>query len=56
MRYRVCLSGEIHSDWREQIVQGCEDKGLDILFTSPVTNHELSDAAGDCLGEEFSSF
>jgi len=52
----VYLSGEIHSDWREQIISGCEQKGLDIQFTSAITNHEASDAAGDCLGEESTSF
>jgi len=56
MKYVVYLSGEIHSDWREQIINGCEQKGLDIQFTSAVTNHEASDAAGDCLGEESASF
>ncbi len=56
MRYVVYLSGEIHSDWREQIISGCKQKGLDIQFTSAITNHEASDAAGDCLGEESTSF
>lgn len=56
MRYVVYLSGEIHSDWREQIINSCKEKGLDIDFTSAITNHESSDAAGDCLGEENSSF
>ncbi|KXO12974.1 hypothetical protein AKG98_4173 [Moritella sp. JT01] len=56
MKYVVYLSGEIHSDWREQIISGCEQKGLDIQFTSAITNHEASDAAGDCLGEESTSF
>ncbi|MFT5657621.1 MAG: YtoQ family protein [Gammaproteobacteria bacterium] len=52
----VYLSGEIHSDWREQIKQGAEALGLPILFTSAVTNHEASDAAGDVLGAESDSF
>ena len=56
MQFRVYLSGEIHTDWREQIIKGCEQQGLDITFTSAVTNHEASDAAGDCLGRETSSF
>ena len=56
MKYVVYLSGEIHSDWREQIISGCEQKGLDIQFTSAITNHDASDAAGDCLGEESTSF
>ena len=56
MKYVVYLSGEIHSDWREQIISGCEQKGVDIQFTSAITNHDASDAAGDCLGEESTSF
>ena len=49
MSYTVYLSGEIHTQWRDEIVEGC--KGLDITFTSAVTNHAASDAAGDGLGE-----
>ena len=56
MEYIVYLSGEIHTDWREQIEQGAAALGLPIMFTSAVTNHEASDAAGDVLGGETSSF
>jgi YtoQ family protein len=56
MKYVVYLSGEIHSDWRDQIINGCKKENLDVEFTSAVTHHELSDSAGDCLGEESSSF
>lgn len=56
MKLNVYLSGEIHTDWRTQIIDGCKSLGLDITFTSAVTNHEASDAAGDCLGEETDSF
>lgn len=56
MKFKVYLSGEIHTDWREQIIEGCEQRGLDIKFSSAVANHEASDAAGDCLGQEDSSF
>lgn len=54
--WTVYLSGEIHSDWREKIIQGCEELGLLILFTSPITDHDSSDAAGDVLGAESSQF
>ena len=37
----VYLSGEIHTDWRDEIISQCKQEGLDINFTSPVTNHEL---------------
>ncbi|GAM68583.1 hypothetical protein JCM19236_905 [Vibrio sp. JCM 19236] len=56
MAFNVYLSGEIHTDWRQQIIFGCEELGLDINFTSAVTNHEASDAAGDGLGAETDSF
>ena len=49
MKYTVYLSGEIHTSWREEIIQGCEKLGLEIEFNSAVTNHEQSDAAGDSL-------
>ena len=56
MSWTVYLSGEIHSDWRDQIRQGCESAGLPIVFTSAVTDHEASDAAGDVLGQESKKF
>jgi len=52
----VYLSGEIHSDWRERIVAGARDAKLDVTFTSPVTDHPASDAAGDHLGPESEGF
>lgn len=40
----VYLSGEIHTDWREQIIAGAD--GLDIRFSEPVTDHGASDDCG----------
>ena len=56
MTLKVYLSGEIHSDWRQKIMEGAARKGLDLVCTSPMTNHEASDAAGDCLGDESVAF
>jgi len=56
MALNVYLSGEIHTDWRDEIKQGAEKNGLDIIFTSAVTDHEASDAAGDHLGPESNPF
>lgn len=56
MTLNVYLSGEIHSNWRTEIEEGCKANGLDVTFTSAVTNHEASDAAGDLLGSEEKSF
>lgn len=53
----VYLSGEIHTDWREQIIDGCHALGLPLEFTSPVTVHEDSDDCGAViLGEESNPF
>lgn len=54
--WTVYLSGEIHTDWRQQISNGAKQLGLPVQFTSAVTDHDASDAAGDMLGEENSSF
>jgi len=56
MDWVVYLSGEIHTDWRQQIMQGAEASDLPVEFTSAVTNHEASDAAGDFLGDESDNF
>jgi len=52
----VYLSGEIHSKWREEIKKGAIENNLPITFTSAVTDHEASDAAGDPLGKETKSY
>lgn len=56
MEWTVYLSGEIHTDWRDQIKQGCEALELPITFSSAVTDHPASDAAGDLLGTEEKKF
>ena len=56
MNWRVYLSGEIHTDWRDQIRAGCEARNLPVSFTSAVTDHAASDAAGDVLGQEDNGF
>jgi YtoQ family protein len=49
----VYLAGEIHSNWREEIVKLCQKEKLDVKFTSPVTDHESSDNCGiEILGDE----
>lgn len=56
MSFNVYLSGEIHTDWREEIQRGAETAGLDVTFTAPVTDHPASDAAGDHLAPTESQF
>ena len=53
----VYLSGEIHSDWRNDIITLCNQEELDIRFSSPVTNHDASDNCGvEILGNENKNF
>ncbi len=55
MTLNVYLSGEIHTDWREEIMAGA--KGLDVAFSGPVTDHAASDDCGVAiLGAEESKF
>jgi len=57
MAYTIYLSGEIHSDWREQIKQGIEDAQLEIEVLSPITDHDSSDNVGvEILGAEEQPF
>ena len=44
MTLNVYLSGEIHTDWREQIIEGASD--LDVSFYGPITDHAASDDCG----------
>ncbi|MEM7544443.1 MAG: YtoQ family protein [Pseudomonadota bacterium] len=44
MAWQVYLSGEIHTDWREDIMKGTV--GLPVTFSGPVTDHEASDDCG----------
>jgi YtoQ family protein len=53
----VYLSGEIHSDWREEIRRGVDAAGLPVRLTFPVTDHSASDDCGaEILGPEEDSF
>ncbi len=55
MTLNVYLSGEIHTNWREEIMQGAAD--LDVAFSAPVTDHDASDDCGVAiLGAEEKKF
>ena len=57
MELTVYLSGEIHTNWRKEIIDKCNKLNLPIEFLSPVTNHELSDDVGvEILGREDKKF
>ena len=52
---RIYLSGEIHTDWRDQIIAACGD--LNLSFDEPVTDHSASDDCGvEILGVEPDKF
>lgn len=51
----VYLSGEIHTDWRDQIKAGAKE--LNVTFSAPVTDHSASDDCGVAiLGAEPDKF
>ena len=55
MTLKVYLSGEIHTDWRDQIIAAAE--GLDLVFNGPVTDHGASDDCGAAIfGAEADKF
>ena len=52
---RIYLSGEIHTDWRNEIIAACGD--LNLAFNGPVTDHAASDDCGvEILGAEPNKF
>ena len=54
---KIFLSGEIHSDWRIDIIKRAKNNNLPIIFFSPETNHSNSDDCGvSILGPEKNKF
>jgi YtoQ family protein len=56
MNWNIYLSGEIHTNWREQIIEGARSLDLPVTFSSAVTDHAASDAAGDMLGPDSTGY
>ncbi len=55
--WQLYLSGEIHSDWREEIKKEIETENLPVEVSAPVTDHPASDNVGvDIMGEEDRAF
>ena len=53
----IYLAGEIHSDWRDEIIQLTKKNDLKVNFSSPVTDHDASDNCGvEILGNEETQF
>ena len=54
---KVYLAGEIHTNWRDELIDLSISENLDIQFFSPVTDHESSDNCGvEILGDEDKNF
>ncbi len=57
MAYTIYLSGETHTDWRDQILQGIENNDLDIEVLGPITDLNISENIGsEILGPEENNF
>ncbi len=55
--WTVYLSGEIHTDWRDQIAGGVSKSKLPVTLLGPVTDHASSDDCGvNILGDESDAF
>ncbi|MGI9479406.1 MAG: YtoQ family protein [Hyphomicrobiaceae bacterium] len=55
--WRIYLSGEIHTDWRDQIEAKAFTAALPVSFSAPITNHGYSDDCGvEILGPEPNKF
>ena len=53
----IYLAGEIHSDWRDDIIQLTKKNDLNVNFSTPVTDHAASDNCGiEILGNEETQF
>ena len=53
----IYLAGEIHSDWRDEIIKLTKKNDLNVNFSSPVTDHDASDNCGvEILGPEEKNF
>ena len=53
----IYLAGEIHSNWRQEIISLSKNKKLQLNFLSPVTDHDASDNCGvNILGKEEDQF
>ena len=57
MNWRIYLSGEIHTNWRDELKLAANEAGLNVEFLGPETDHDLSDNSGaNILGSEDKKF
>ena len=57
MKWKIYLSGEIHTNWRDELRLRAREAGLNVEFLEPETEHDLSDNFGaNILGSEDKKF
>ena len=57
MKWKIYLSGEIHTSWRDELRLIASEAGLNVEFLEPETEHDLSDNFGaNILGSEDKKF
>ena len=57
MSWRIYLSGEIHTNWRDELRLAANEANLKVEFLAPETDHDLSDNSGaNILGSEDKKF
>ena len=47
MKFTVYLAGEIHTDWRQELIEKITAQGLDMEFVFPQPVHDRSDSVGE---------
>lgn len=53
MRLMVYLAGQIHDNWREELIKKANSRNLPLNFVGPQTDHDRSDNIGELiLGEQ----
>jgi len=43
----IYLAGEIHSDWRQQLRELVQNRGVNVQFVGPQEEHDRSDSVGE---------
>ena len=49
MKFTVYLAGEIHTSWREELIDKAQALDLPLEFVGPMTDHERSDNIGEAV-------
>lgn len=53
MELTVYLAGQIHDNWRAELAEKAQERGLPLNFVGPQTNHDRSDQIGEeILGKQ----